>query len=128
MREKLVSARMNALWFSYVSIFLFSLLPNWGIYLGFVEIIGISAGLTVLLNLWNCYRDKDLFDERKIDVATNGMAWAFVVLSFGLITSVTLEHKVTKIGIRETASMGLWIWLMYFFIENLRQKYWGDFW
>ncbi len=127
MREKLVSARMNALWFTYIALFLFSLVPNWEIYLSFVKIIGISTGLTVVLNLWNFYRDENLFDERKKKVVTNGMAWAFVVLSIALIVTVSTESDLTKEMIRETASLGLWTWLMYFSVSNLYHKY-GDDW
>ena len=127
MKEKLVSARMNALWFTYIALFLFSLMPNWDVYLNFVQIIGISTGLTVLLNLLNVYRDNKLFDERKNDVITNGMAWAFVVLSVALIATVSTESDLTKEMIRETASIGLWTWLIYFSVSNLYHKYGDDF-
>jgi DMSO/TMAO reductase YedYZ heme-binding membrane subunit len=127
MKEKIVSARMNALWFTYIALFLFSLLPNWEIYLNLVEIIGISTGFTALLNLWYIYSDTELFDERKKEVVTNGMAWAFVVVSIALITTVSTEADLTKEMIRETASLGLWTWLTYFSISNLYHKYGDDF-
>ena len=126
MKEKLVSARMNALWFTYIALFLFSLMPNWDVYLNFVQMIGVSTGLTVLLNLLNVYRDNKLFDERKNDVVTNGMAWAFVVLSVALIATVSTESDLTKEMIRETASLGLWTWLTYFSVSNLYHKYGDD--
>jgi DMSO/TMAO reductase YedYZ heme-binding membrane subunit len=126
MKEKLVSARMNALWFTYIALFLFSLLPNWDVYLNLVEIIGISAGFTALLNLWYIYLDTELFDERKKEVVTNGMAWAFVVVSIALITTVSTETDLTKEMIRETASLGLWTWLTYFSVSNLYHKYGDD--
>ncbi len=126
MKEKLVSARMNALWFTYIALFLFSLMPNWDVYLNFVQMIGVSTGLTVLLNLLNVYRDNKLFDERKNDVVTNGMAWAFVVLSVALIATVSTESDLTKEMIRETASLGLWTWLIYFSVSNLYHKYGDD--
>jgi DMSO/TMAO reductase YedYZ heme-binding membrane subunit len=125
-KEKLVSARMNALWFTYIALFLFSLMPNWDIYLNLVEIIGISAGFTALLNLWYIYLDTELFDERKKEVVTNGMAWAFVVVSIALITTVSTETDLTKEMIRETASLGLWTWLIYFSVSNLYHKYGDD--
>jgi DMSO/TMAO reductase YedYZ heme-binding membrane subunit len=125
-KEKLVSARMNALWFTYIALFLFSLMPNWDVYLNLVEIIGISAGFTALLNLWYMYLDTELFDERKKEVVTNGMAWAFVVLSIALITTVSVESDLTKEMIRETASLGLWTWLTYFSVSNLYHKYGDD--
>jgi DMSO/TMAO reductase YedYZ heme-binding membrane subunit len=128
MKEKIVSARMNALWFTYIALFLFSLMPNWDIYLNLVEIIGISAGFTALLNLWYLYLDTELFDEKKKEVVTNGMAWAFVVLSIALITTVSTESDLTKEMIRETASLGLWTWLIYFSVSNLYHKYGDDFW
>jgi DMSO/TMAO reductase YedYZ heme-binding membrane subunit len=127
MKEKIVSARMNALWFTYIALFLFSLLPNWEIYLNLVEIIGISTGFTALLNLWYIYSDTELFDERKKEVVTNGMAWAFVVVSIALITTVSTEADLTKEMIRETASLGLWTWLTYFSVSNLYHKYGDDF-
>ena len=127
MKEKIVSARMNALWFTYIALFLFSLMPNWEIYLNLVEIIGISAGFTALLNLWYIYSDTELFDERKKVVVTNGMAWAFVVVSIALIITVSTESDLTKEMIRETASLGLWTWLIYFSVSNLYHKY-GDDW
>ena len=127
MKEKLVSARINALWFTYIALFLFSLMPNWDVYLNLVEIIGISAGFTALLNLWYMYLDTELFDERKKEVVTNGMAWAFVVLSIALITTVSIESDLTKEMIRETASLGLWTWLTYFSVSNLYHKYGDDF-
>ena len=126
MREKLVSARMNALWFIYIALFCFSFLPEWEIYLSFLQIIGISTGLTVLLNLWNLYRDDKLFDERKKRVVTNGMAWAFVVLSIALIPAGTTEKELTKEMIRETSSLGLWTWLIYFSMSNLYHRYGDD--
>jgi len=126
MKEKLVSARINALWFTYIALFLFSLMPNWDVYLNLVEIIGISAGFTALLNLWYMYLDTELFDERKKEVVTNGMAWAFVVLSIALITTVSIESDLTKEMIRETASLGLWTWLTYFSVSNLYYKYGDD--
>ncbi|MFB6158965.1 MAG: hypothetical protein ABEJ72_03600 [Candidatus Aenigmatarchaeota archaeon] len=128
MREKLVSARMNALWFTYIALFLFSLMPNWEIYLNFVEIIGISTGLTVLLNLWSFYRDENLFDERKKKVVTNGMAWAFVVVSLLMIPMGTTGVEIDANLVRETAIMGLWTWLIYFSVSNLYHKYGDDFW
>jgi DMSO/TMAO reductase YedYZ heme-binding membrane subunit len=126
MKEKIVSARTNALWFTYIALFLFSLLPNWDVYLNLVEIMGISAGFTALLNLWYMYLDTELFDERKKEVVTNGMAWAFVVLSIALITTVSVESDLTKEMIRETASLGLWTWLTYFSVSNLYHKYGDD--
>lgn len=126
MKEKIVSARMNALWFTYIALFLFSLLPNWDVYLNLVEIIGISAGFTALLNIWYMYLDRELFDERKKEVVTNGMAWAFIVLSIALITTVSIESDLTKEMIRETASLGLWTWLTYFSVSNLYHKYGDD--
>ena len=126
MKEKIVSARMNALWFTYTALLLFSLMPNWDVYLNLVEIIGISAGFTALLNLWYIYLDTELFDERKKEVVTNGMAWAFVVLSIALITTVSIESDLTKEMIRETASLGLWTWLIYFSVSNLYHKYGDD--
>lgn len=127
LRSSLVSARMNALWFTYVSLFLFSLMPNWGFYLGFFEIIGISTSLTVLLNIWSLYREEAIFDERKKKVVTSGMAWAFVVLSIALIPAGTTETQLTAEMIRETASLGLWTWLIYFSVSNLYHKYGDDF-
>ena len=127
MKEKLVSSRMNALWFTYIALFLFSLMPNWDVYLNLVDIIGISAGFTELLNLFYIYLDTELFDERKKKVVTNGMAWAFVVLSIALITTVSVESDLTKEMIRETASLGLWTWLIYFSVSNLYHKYGDDF-
>ena len=127
MKEKIVSARMNALWFTYIALFLFSVLPNWDVYLNLVEIIGISAGFTALLNLFYIYLDTELFDERKKEVVTNGMAWAFVVLSIALIATVSIESDLTKEMIRGTASLGLWTWLIYFSVSNLYHKY-GDDW
>jgi hypothetical protein len=126
MREKLVSVRMNALWFTYIALFLFSLMPNWNVYLNFVEIIGISTGLTVLLNLWNIYSDENLFDERKKKVVTNGMAWAFVVVSLLMIPMGTTGVEIDANLVREIALMGLWTWLVYFSVSNLYHKY-GDF-
>jgi len=127
MKEKIVSARMNALWFTYIALFLFSLLPNWDVYLNLVEIIGLSAGFTALLNIWYIYLDTELFDERKREVVTKGMAWAFVVLSIALITTVSTESDLTKEMIRETASLGLWTWIIYFSVSNLYHKYGDDF-
>ena len=123
MKEKFVSARMNALWFTYIALFLFSLMPNWDVYLDLVEIIGISTGFTALLNLWYMYLDTELFDEREKEVITNGMAWAFVVVSIALIATVSTETELTKEMIRETASLGLWTWLIYFSVSNLYHKY-----
>jgi|APHM01.1.fsa_nt_gi hypothetical protein len=128
MKEKLVSARMNALWFTYLALFLFSLMPNWEIYLSTWEIIGVSTGLIILLNIWNLYRDKSLFDERKKKLNTNGMAWGFVVLSLALIPAGASLVDISKEIIRETASLGLWTWLIYFSLGNLHQKYGDDFW
>jgi hypothetical protein len=127
MKEKLVSARMNALWFAYIALFQFSLLPNLEIYLSFLQIIAISTGLTVLLNLWNWHKDNAVFDERKKKVATNGMAWGFVVVSIALIATVSTETELTKEMIRITASSGFWTWLNYFSLSNLYHKY-GDDW
>jgi hypothetical protein len=126
MRENFVSARMNALWFTYIALFLFSLLPNWDVYLGFLQIIGISTGLTVLLNFWNFYRDDNLFDERKKEVVTNGMAWAFVVVSLLMIPMGTTGVEVDADLVRDTAEMGLWTWLIYFSVSNLYHKYGDD--
>ncbi|MFB6245708.1 MAG: hypothetical protein ABEJ03_05180 [Candidatus Nanohaloarchaea archaeon] len=127
MRENLVSARMNALWFTYIALFMFSLLPNWEIYLNFPQIVGISAGLTVLLNVWNLARDESLFDERKKKVVTNGMAWAFVVVSILMIPMGATGVEVDANLVRETAAMGLWTWLTYFSVSNVYHKY-GDDW
>jgi hypothetical protein len=118
---------MSALWFTYIALFLFSLLPNWEIYLSTVEIIGISTGLTVLLNIRNLYRDGNLFDERRKRLSTNGMAWGFVVLSLALVPAGTAESEITKEMVRETASLGLWTWLIYFSLGDLHQRYGDDF-
>nr|EGQ40884.1 MAG: hypothetical protein J07AB56_01300 [Candidatus Nanosalinarum sp. J07AB56] len=117
---------MSALWFTYIALFLFSLLPNWEIYLSTVEIIGISTGLTVLLNVRNLYRDGNLFDERRKRLSTNGMAWGFVVLSLALVPAGTAESEITKEMVRETASLGLWTWLIYFSLGDLHQRYGDD--
>ncbi|MFB6214208.1 MAG: hypothetical protein ABEJ07_06660 [Candidatus Nanohaloarchaea archaeon] len=128
MREKLVSARMNALWFTYIALFLFSLMPNWDIYLNFVQIFGISTGFTVLLNIWNWHRDDGIFDERKKKVATNGMAWAFVVVTLLMIPMGTTGVEIDAKLVRETALMGLWSWMTYFSLENLYHRYGDDLW
>jgi hypothetical protein len=125
MRDKLVDARMNALWFTYMSIFMFSFLPDYGIVLGFLEIMFASAGLNVLLNAWSWYRGGLIFDERKKVVATRGMAWAFVVVTLLTIPIGATEVEISRDLIRETVSMGLWTFIIYYFVSNLYHKH-GD--
>ena len=126
MREKLVGARMNALWFTYMSIFMFSFLPDHGIVLDFLEIMIASAALTVLLNAWNWYRGGSIFDERKKVVATRGMAWAFVVVTLLTIPIGATEVEISRDLMRETVSMGLWTFIIYYFVSNLHHKHGDD--
>jgi hypothetical protein len=125
-RDKLVGARMNALWFTYMSVLLFSFLPDYGIILGFFEIMFASATLTVLLNAWNWYKDDSIFDERKKVVATRGMAWAFVVVTLLTIPIGATEVDISKELVRNTVSMGIWTWIIYFSISNIYHKYGDD--
>ena len=124
-RENILPLRMNALWFTYIALFLFALLPNWGIELGTWEIFGYSTLATVIVNLWAIYRDKPIMDERKQRLVTEGMAWAFVVVSLALIPAGTTGVELDTDLIRDTASLGLWTWLMVFSVKNLYQKYRG---
>lgn len=124
-REDLLPARMNAFWFTYVAIFLFALLPNFGVELGFFQIIAGSGIWLVLVNLWSIYNERPIMDERKQRLVTDGMAWAFVVVSLLLIPMGTTGVEIDADLVRNTASMGLWTWLIYFSVKNLMQKYGG---
>mgnify|MGYP000515192147 CR=1 FL=1 len=53
--DNFLTPRMNALWFTYVAIFLFALMPNFGIYLELWQILGFSAAWMILVNLWKAY-------------------------------------------------------------------------
>lgn len=124
-RDDLLPARMNALWFTYMAIFLFALLPNFGPELNMVQIFGISAAWLAVVNLWSVYSEKPVIDERKQRLATNGMAWAFVTVSLILISSGTAGVEIDGELLRNTAEMGLWTWITYFSLRNLWQLYRG---
>lgn len=118
-------ARMNAFWFTYVAIFLFALLPNFGLKLDFFQIITGSGTWVIFVNLWSIYNKKPIMDERKQRLVTSGMAWAFVVVSILLIPMATTGVEVNAEIVRGTAEMGLWTWLIYFSVKNLMHKYGG---
>lgn len=121
--EKLLPARMNALWFTYVAIFLFALLPNFGPELSLFQIFGVSAAWLVIVNLWSMYNRKPVMDERKQRVATEGMAWAFVAVSLLLVPMGTTGVEIDAELVRSNAEMGLWTFLVYFSLKGLWQKY-----
>jgi hypothetical protein len=116
---------MNALWFTYVSIFLFALVPNFGPELELLQIFSVSAGLLVLVNLWSLYNETPIMDERKQNLATEAMAWGFVVVSLLLVPMATTGVEIDAELVRGTAEMGLWSFLIYFSLKSLWQKYGG---
>ena len=124
-KEKLLPARMNAFWFTYVAIFLFALMPNFGLNLGLLQILLVSGIWIVFVNTWALYNEKPIMDERKQNLVTEGMAWAFVVVSLLLIPMVTTGVEIDAGLVRDTASMGLWTFLIYFSVKSLWQKYGG---
>ncbi|WP_414836976.1 hypothetical protein [Candidatus Nanohalococcus occultus] len=120
-RADFLPARMNALWFTYVALFLFSLMPNWGLYLDMFEIAAVSGFWLVLVNLWSWYSGRPIIDERKQQIATEAMAWGFVVVSLALIPAGTTGIELNPDLIRSTAELGLWAWLIVFSLKNLVQ-------
>lgn len=122
-REKILPARMNALWFTYVAIFMFSLLPGFGYTPSLVQILSVSASWVVIVNLYAFYQEKPIMDERKQRLATEAMAWAFVAIALITIVSGSTETAITEELLRNTAEMGLWTWLMAFSFKNLYQRY-----
>jgi hypothetical protein len=125
-REKLLPAKMNALWFTYVAIFLFALLPNFGPELSLFQIFAVSAAWMVFVNLWSMYNEKPIMDERKQAVATEGMAWGFIVVSLLLVPMGNTGVEIDTELVRSTAEMGLWTFLIYFSVKSLWQKHGGD--
>lgn len=125
-KKKLLPLRMSAFWFTYIAIFLFALLPNYNIELGLVEIFGYSAIATVLVNGWNWYKDKPLMDKRKQELVTEAMAWGFIAVSLALIPAGTTGGELDTDLIRDTASFGLWVWLLVFFLNILYQRRSGN--
>jgi uncharacterized membrane protein YhaH (DUF805 family) len=123
--EKMLPLRMNALWFTYIAVFSFALLPNFNIELNLLQITGASISGVFLVNLGAFYNEKPIMDERKQDLATEAMAWGFVTTSLILITSGLTDIQVTQHLMRDTAEMGLWTWLIAFSVKNLYQRY-GD--
>lgn len=124
-KEKLLPVRMNALWFTYVALFLFALLPNFGPELDFLQIFSASTVFVLLVNLWSLYTERPVIDERKQEVMTEAMAWAFVVVSLLLIPAGTTGVELNSDLIRDTAEMGLWTWVIVFSVKNLWQEYGG---
>ena len=124
-REEFLTARMNALWFTYVAIFLYALLPNFGPVLSFLQIAGISLTWVLLVNLWAFYNEKPIMDERKQEVATDAMAWGFAVVSILLVSAGSTGIEVTENLLREISEMGLWTWIIVFSVRNLYQRYGG---
>lgn len=121
--EKFLPPRMNALFFTYIALFSFALLPGFGPELSFLQIIGVSALGLLLVNFWALYKEKPIMDERKQVLVTEAMAWAFVVVSLLLIPAGTTGIELDADLIRGTAEMGLWTWLIVFSVKNLYQKY-----
>jgi hypothetical protein len=126
MREKLLPPLMNALWFTYVALFLFTLLPNFGPELNLLQIAGVSLAWIAAVNLWAVYSQKPVMDERKQDLAAEAMAWSFVSVSILLVAAGTTGVEIDGGLIRSTAEMGLWTWLMVFSLKNLYQRYGDD--
>jgi len=124
-KEKMLPLRMSALWFTYIAIFLFAMLPNWNVELGLVEIFGYSALATVFVNFWKWFRDNPLMGERKQELVTESMAWGFVAVSLALIPAGTTGVELDTDLIRDTASLGLWVWLIVFSSKSLYQKHSG---
>lgn len=124
-KKDLLPARMNALWFTYVALFLSALLPNFGPELSLLQIFSSSAVFLVLVNLWSVYREEPIIDERKEELVTEAMAWGFVTVSLLLIAAGTTDVELTRQLILDTAEMGLWTWLMVFSFKKLYQRYGG---
>ncbi len=124
-KEKLLSPRMNALWFSYVAIFMFSLAPGFGFKPNLIQILSVSTGWIVFVNGWALYNDRPIMDERKQGLATEAMAWAFVTMALMTVISGSTGIEVDVGLLRDTAEMGLWTWLIVFSTKNLWQRYGG---
>ena len=116
---------MNALWFTYVAIFLFALMPNFDIYLELWQILGFSAAWMILVNLWNISSSKTVMDERKQQIATNGMAWAFVTTSLALVAAGTTNIETNLEFLRDVSEFGLWTFIMYLSLNILYQEFGG---
>ncbi|MFB6182418.1 MAG: hypothetical protein ABEJ24_06010 [Candidatus Magasanikbacteria bacterium] len=123
LREKMIPARMNALLFTYIALAIFSLAPRLQYNPSILEIIVIPTVTTTFLNIWNWYKENEIFDERKIDVATNGMAWAYVAVTLTMLILVAISQKATVDGVRDILSLGLWTWMAYYSLENLYHKF-----
>ena len=123
--DNFLTPRMNALWFTYVAIFLFALMPNFGIYLELWQILGFSAAWMILVNLWNISSSKTVMDERKQQIATNGMAWAFVTTSLALVAAGTTNIETNLEFLRDVSEFGLWTFIMYLSLNILYQEFGG---
>ncbi|WEL23143.1 hypothetical protein [Candidatus Nanohalovita haloferacivicina] len=116
---------MNALFFTYTAVFLFAFLPNFGLVLNFSQISAGSAVFTVIVNLWALYNEKPIMDERKREITTNGMAWAFVTVSLALIAAGTTSIEINLDFIRDVSELGLWTFIMYLSLSTLYHQFGG---
>jgi hypothetical protein len=124
-KDNLLPARMNALFFTYVTIFLFAFVPTFGPELGFYQVFAGSAVFTVLVNLWALYNDKPIIDERKQILVTNGMAWAFVTVSLALVAAGTTGIEISLEFLRDVSELGLWTFITYLSLNMLYQGFGG---
>ena len=125
-REKLFSPLINAFFFTYMAIGLYTLLPDFGVTLSTIQVLGFSTAWTVLVNLWNQYLTELVMDERKEKTVTKGMAWAFVTVSLAFIPATTTGVELTTELIRGTVTLGLWTFIMYLSLVKLYQRFGGD--
>lgn len=117
---------MNALWFTYVSIFLFAMLPDFGVDLSFLQVVLGGVIWVVLVNLWALYNDKPIMDERKQLIVTQGMAWAFVTVSLALVSAGTTGIGISTDFIRDVSELGLWTFIMYLSLNILYHRFGGE--
>ena len=125
-REKMFSPLINAFFFTYMAIGLYALLPNFGVTLSIIQVLGLSTAWTVLVNLWNQYLTEPVMDERKEKTVTKGMVWAFVTVSLAFLLATTTGIELTTELIRGTVTLGLWTFIMYLSLVKLYQRFGGD--
>lgn len=124
-RGNILPARLNAMWFTYIAVFLFVVLPTLKIELGILEIFGYSLLGTFVVNLAIMYKNRLLMDEKDQRMSTEAMAWSFVAVSLALVSAGTTGIQLDIELIRDIASLGLWIYIIVFSLKSLYRQY-GD--
>lgn len=119
MEIEILPIRMNMMWYTITSAWLFIFGDTFQINLDIYGIVTIPLLLVFIVNLWNNYRREPIMDERKQKLVTDGMAWGFISI---ILSAIIIDKIGIQSNLKNLIQLGFWIWILYISSKTLYQN------